>query len=445
MPKFRFLGNTRIPHLKNTADMKPIRMDAPREVLLPVEQHIGTPAEIVVNVGDEVKVGQLVAKAACTFSSPIYATVSGKVTKIENYLRSNGKSVPAVRIESDGLMIPYENIEAPVLTDFSSFIDAVWNSGVVGLGGAGFPTAAKLEGAKKQKLDTVILNGAECEPYITSDARTMLDDAELLYEGAMLLKRFLPDLQKIYIGIEANKPEAIAKMSELFKADESVEVKKLPTLYPQGAEKVLIRNVTGRTVPIGKYPIDIGVLVMNVTTVAKIALYVKSGMPLVDKCVTVDGSAVREPKNLIVPIGTPISDVLEFAGGTTDELGKVVLGGPMTGFAVKSLDEPIIKTTGAVIAFSKKDSTPMKTTACIHCGKCVDACPHLLNPTAFTKALNIENEEERMQTLKDLCVNLCVECGCCSYVCPANRPLMENNRTAKNALKRYNAARKNLK
>ena len=234
-------------------------------------------------------------------------------------------------------------------------------------------------------------------------------------------------------------------MKKTFEFSDTVSVKALPSLYPQGAEKVLIRNLTGLTVPAGKLPADVGVLVMNVTTVAKIADFINTGMPLVEKRITVDGSAVKEPKNLIVPLGSSIRDVVEFAGGLTDDVGKIVLGGPMTGFAAYSLDEPIIKTTGAIIAFSKKDSVHLKTTACIHCGKCVELCPHLLTPTAFTKALDIVNEDERMKTLDELGITLCVECGCCSFTCPANRPLMENNRVAKNALRRYQAAKKILK
>ncbi len=445
MFRFNFLGKLHIPHRKNTASMPPVKMTPPEEVLLPVEQHIGAAATPVVKVGDEVKVGQLVAEAPCAMSSPIYASVSGKVTKIDAYLRSNGKNVPAIRIQSDGLMTPFEELTPPSVTDLDSFITAVYKSGVVGLGGAGFPTAAKLEAAKKGAIHTVILNGAECEPYITCDARTMLDDADSVKYGIELMKRFMPDVKSYYIGIEANKPESIAKMNEVFAGDEAVAVKKLPSRYPQGAEKVLIRNITGITVPFGKFPADVGVIVMNVTTVAKIADYIKTGMPLVEKCVTVDGSAIKEPKNVLVPIGTSIADVVEFTGGFSEDLGKVILGGPMTGFTAYSLDEPIIKTTGAIIAMNKKDSVHLKTTACIHCGKCVEACPHLLTPTAFTKALSISNEDERMATLDELGIAICVECGCCSYVCPANRPLMENNRTAKNALRSYKKAKQDLK
>ena len=445
MFRLKFLGKLHVPHRKNTAAMPASIMTPPSEVLLPVEQHIGAAATPVVKVGDEVKVGQLVAEAACTMSSPIYASVSGKVTKIDTYLRSSGKSVPAIRIESDGLMTLCEGLTPPDVHDLDSLITAVYKSGVVGLGGAGFPTAAKLEAAKKTSIHTVILNGAECEPYITCDVRTMLDEAEYIKDGVELLKKYLPDLKTLYIGIEANKPECIAKMNEIFANDDAVNVKKLPSRYPQGAEKVLIRNITGLVVPFGKFPADIGVIVMNVTTLAKIASYVKTGMPLTERCLTVDGSAINEPKNVIAPIGSSIKEVVEFAGGFKDELGKVILGGPMTGFTAYSLDEPILKTTGAIIALNKKESVHLKTTACIHCGKCVDVCPHLLTPTAFTKALDITNEDERMAKLDELGISICVECGCCSYVCPANRPLMENNRVAKNSLKSYKKAKKDLK
>ena len=445
MFKFRFLGNTRLPQRKNTAGMQAIRMPAPTEVLIPVEQHIGASATPIVKAGDEVKVGQLIAEAPSAFSSPIHSSVSGKVVKIDSILRSNGKTVQAIRIENDGLMTPYDGITPPEVTDLDSLVATVHSSGIIGLGGAGFPTAIKLEGAKKQKITTLILNGAECEPYITVDTRTMLDDADLISEGVELLLKHLPDLERVIIGIESNKPECIEKLNEIFADKAEVTVSALPARYPQGAEKVIIRNLTGITVPAGKLPADVGVMVLNVTTVANIARHLRTGMPLVEKRLTVDGSAVNSPKNLIVPIGSSIRDVLDFAGGLKEDAAKVILGGPMTGFAACSLDEPILKATGAVIAFTEKDSVHLKTTACIHCGRCVESCPHKLNPTAFTKALGISAEAERMQALSDLGITLCVECGCCSFVCPANRPLMENNRVAKNALRSYTAARKDLK
>ena len=445
MFKVKFLGNTRVPHHKNTTDTAPVTMTPPSEVLIHMEQHLGAPATPVVKIGDTVKVGQLIADASGYVSSPIYSSVSGKVTKIEPYLRATGRIASAIRIESDGLMTEYEGITPPQITDLDSLVSAIRASGIVGLGGAGFPTAVKFDAVKKGGINTLIINAAECEPYITSDARTMLDDSDLVHEGIELFKRIIPDIKRYIIGIESNKPQCIAEMKRVFEGDQAVSVRSLPSLYPQGAEKVLIRNTTGLTVPEGKLPADVGVIVINVTTLAAIARYAKTGMPLVKKCVTVDGSAVKEPKNVIAPIGASIRDIIDFAGGFKEAPGKVIFGGPMTGWAVGSLDEPISKNTNALIAFSQKDSVAKQSSACIHCGRCVEACPHLLNPTAFSKALNIENIDDRMASLEANSINLCIECGCCSYVCPAGRPLVENNRIAKNALREYKAHKATLK
>ena len=439
------LGNTKIPHNKNTAEMKPVKMPPPGEVLLPMSQNIGAPATPIVKVGEYVKVGQLIAEPSAPISSPIYASVSGTVTKIESYLKKDGRTVPAIRIESDGLMTLYADITPPILTDMYSFTDAITESGIVGLGGAGFPTAIKVGGSPQNTIHTVILNGAECEPYITVDTRTMLDDAEFIRDGIKLLKRFIPSVSKFIIGIEKNKPSCINMMKKVFSEDPTVTVKALPLRYPQGAEKVLIHTTTKITVPEGKLPADVGVLVINVTTLAALGKYIKTGMPLVEKCVTVDGSAVNNPQNVIVPLGTRIGDVIEFAGGLKETPVKVIIGGPMTGSAAYSLDEPVVKTTGAILAFSNKEASGKPATACIHCGKCVEACPILLEPTAFCKALDINDRDERLARLEQLRINLCVECGCCSYVCPANRPLVESNRIAKNFVREYKAHKENLK
>ena len=442
---FKFLGNTHIPHRKNTADMAPVRMTPPTEILLPVSQHIGAPATPVVKVGDEVKVGQLVAEAGGFVSSPIYSSVSGKVTKIDTALLCDGRNVSAIRIESDGLMTPYEGITPPEITDFDSFIAAVRASGLVGLGGAGFPTAVKLNAAKDGKIHTVVINSAECEPYLTADTRTMLDESEAIFEGITLLERFIPSAERFIFGIENNKPECIEEMARIFQDNSKVTVKPLPSLYPQGAEKIIVYNTTGLVIPEGKLPADVGVIVMNVTSLAVLAKYVKTGMPLVEKCVTVDGSAVAEPKNVIVPIGTPVCEVIEFAGGLKEEPGKVLYGGPMMGIAMASTDEPILKTTNGITSLTVKDSIQSEASACIHCGRCVAACPMHLNPTIYAKALALDDNDERMARLDAHRVNLCMECGCCSFVCPANRPLVQNNRLAKTALRNYKAHKANLK
>ena len=445
MFKKKFLGNTHLPHNKNTAECQPVRMPDATEVLLPVAQHIGAPAEIKVAVGAEVKIGDLIADAAGPVSSPIYATVSGKVKAIEQYLRADGRSVPAVRIVSDRQMSVSESIVPPAVEDLSGLIEAVRASGLVGLGGAGFPTSVKLDALRKGLIDTVVINGAECEPYITSDTRTMLDDGEWIYRGIALLETYCADIKRYVFGIESNKPKCIKEMKKLFERNSKVEVCRLPSLYPQGAEKVLIYNTTGRIVPEGKLPADVGVLVINVTSLAIIAKYISTGMPLVERCITLDGDAVAEPKNIIAPIGVSLRELIEFGGGVREPVGKVLFGGPMMGTAAASLDEPVIKTTGAITVFTRDSSLSARETSCIHCGRCVEACPLDLNPTEYSKALDLENKEDRIARLEKYKVMLCMECGCCSYVCPANRPLVQNNRLAKGELREHRAHSSMLK
>ncbi len=431
-------GKLKAPHRKNTAEMPAVRMTPPTEVLLPMSQHIGAPAVPTVKAGDRVYVGTLIAEAGGYVSSPIYSSVSGNVKKIENFLLSNGRICPAVRIESDGEMTPDPELSAPSVTDFESFAAAVRKSGLVGLGGAGFPTAVKLDGEKKGLIRKIILNGAECEPYITSDTRTILDDTDNLVKGIELLWKYI-SADDLIIGIEENKPECIEKLTAAFESNEKINVVTLPETYPQGAEKILIYNTTGLTVPEGGLPSDVGCLVLNVTSVAFIAKYIETGMPLVEKCITVDGSAIKNPMNVIAPIGTSIEDVIGFTGGFSEEPGKVLYGGPMMGVSVYSVADPILKNTNAVVALNKKDAKPAKRNPCIHCGRCVTMCPMGLNPTLYAKAMNHAAEEEKMDRLKEAKINLCIECGCCSYGCPSNRPLVDINRTAKAELRAYEA------
>lgn len=428
------LNGVIVPHRKNTAAMPAVKMPAPKSVTIPMNMHIGAPSVPCVKVGDEVKVGQLIAEAGGFVGAPVHASVSGKVTAIGPMLASNGAQVTAITIESDGEMSVSESCVAPEINDYDSFIAAVRASGAVGLGGAGFPTSVKLDVKDTSRIQEVVINGAECEPYITSDTRTMIDDADLVKEGVELLKKYL-DVKKVIIGIEKNKPEAIAKMQELAAQDDVISVKVLPSVYPQGGEKVLIYNCTGKVVPEGKLPIDVGVVVLNCTTLTFLAKYAKTGMPLVEKMMTVDGSAVANPQNLIVPIGTSMQDVFDFCGGFKAEPKKMLYGGPMMGIAVPSASSPILKNTNAILAFDEKDAVLPEPTACIRCGKCIDACPLKLMPVDFASALATDNFE----LLEKRKVNLCMECGCCSFVCPARRPLVENNKLAKAALRKYQA------
>ena len=440
---FKFLGNTRVPHMKNTEGMQGVKITPPAEVLLPILQNIGAPATILVKKGDTVKIGQKIAEANDPVSVPVYATVSGTVLGVELYMRPTGIRTDAIRIQSDGLMTLDESIKPPIVNDFDSFIAAVRESGVVGLGGAGFPTAVKLAALKTGNIDTIIINGAECEPHLTSDTATMLYSGELIKEGIALLDKYA-SVPKYIFAVEKNKPECIKNLRELFADNAKVEVAPLPPLYPQGAEKVTVYNTTRRVVPSGKYPADIGVLVINVTTLAKIAEYITTGMPLVEKCITVDGTAIASPKNVIAPIGTPIKDVIEFVGGTSAEVGKVVFGGPMMGIAAESINESIAKTTNGITVFADKDAYQAEPTACIHCGRCVRACPLALDPVTYSNAMDIDSKEERMALLKSAGVNICMECGCCSFVCPAHRPLIQNNKICKAELKDYLAHQQTL-
>ncbi len=430
------LPGARVPHWKGTAQMAPRRMPVPPEVAIPMSMNIGAPAKPVVKPGDEVKVGQLIAEAGGFVSSPIYASVSGKVKRIDEMLGSNGRFMPAVVITSDGEQTVYEGIAPPEVTDLQSFLAAVRDSGVVGLGGAGFPTAAKLTVKDNSLIKYIIVNGAECEPYVTSDTRTMLDDAPYVMKGVELLKKYLGD-PKVIIGIEDNKPQCIKRFNELNTAG-LAEIHPLPSLYPQGGEKVLIYNTTGRIVPEGGLPIDAGAIVINCTTLAFIAKYMETGMPLVEKVVTVDGSAVKTPDNVIVPIGTPMSAVFEFCGGFKSEPRKVFYGGPMMGIAVPTLDAPIMKNTNAIVALDDKDAHIPEPTACIRCGLCIDHCPLNLMPVEIHEAYE-KRDGAMLETLK---VNLCMECGCCSFVCPARLNHVQTHKLAKNVLRAYQAEQK---
>ena len=437
MPLFR-LGKVKLPERKKTANLEPVRMPPPKTVEIPMSQHIGAPAKSIVKSGDKVYVGTLIGEACGVISANIHSSVSGTVKKIDIFLLSNGKNCESVIIESDGNYTPEPSIKPPRVSTYAELSDAARASGLVGLGGAGFPTHLKLDPSKLSGLDTLIINGAECEPYITSDTRTMLDESDFVMRGIKTILD-LSGIPKAIIGIEKNKPECIFKMKELFTDEPRVSVISLPSLYPGGAEKILIYNTTSRIVPEGKLPADVGILLLNVTTVAKLQKYLDTGMPLVEKCITVDGSAIKSPANIIAPVGAKIGEVIEAVGGFSEKPGKILYGGPMMGIALYSLDAPIMKNNNAITAFSKKESKNRKATPCIRCGRCLTACPIGLNPTVYAGAMGLSNSIDRAERLDRAKVNLCIECGCCSYVCPAKRPLVENNRLAKADLYHFNA------
>lgn len=436
MPLFKLHG-VHVLHHKNTANMKAVKIDTPSEVLIPMNMHIGAPAKPIVKVGDKVKIGDKIAEIAGYISAPIHASVSGTVKKIDDMLTSNGAYVPAILIESDGQMEVSDKVKPIELTDTTSFVNAVKESGMVGLGGAGFPTYVKLNVQDLSKIEQVVINCAECEPYITADTRTIIDDIDLIEEGCNLLKQYLK-VPKIIFGVESNKKEAIQCLKNLSEKDQTIEVNILKASYPQGAEKVLIFNTTKKVVPEGKLPLDVGVIIMNVTTLAMIAKYIKTGMPLVEKVLTVDGACVNEPKNIIAPIGTRIKDVFAFCGGFKEAPFKVMYGGPMMGQAIPSLELPIVKTTNAVLAFNEKEAKLPQPTDCIKCGRCINHCPLNLDPVGFARARELDIPEE----LERLKANLCMECGVCAFVCPAKRPIVQNNRLAKAMLRKYQDQKK---
>ena len=432
----RSLPGVHVPHRKNTAHKPVSRMPAPQAVTIPMSMHIGAPAVPVVKVGDSVRVGTKIADGCGAVSAPIYSSVSGTVKKISEFVLHNGSTTPAVVIESDGEMTPDESIVPPAVDSRESLIRAVRDSGVVGLGGAGFPTHVKLN-VEADRVEHLIINGAECEPYITSDTYTMTERTDDMARALEALIRFF-ELKSVIIGIESNKKQAIEstrRMAEQLSGDCSVSVKVLPSKDPQGGEKVLVYQTVGKIVPAGKLPIDVGCVVLNCTTLACIGTYLATGMPLVEKCVTVDGGAVKNPQNVIVPIGTSLSDLFEFCGGLTTQPAKIIYGGPMMGLTVPDLNAPVLKNTNAILALTKKEAALPKTSPCIRCGSCTNVCPFGLQPAAIAKAFETKNTE----ALEALNVTACMECGCCSFICPANRPLVQSNKLSKALLKEQQA------
>ena len=421
------LHGVHVPHRKQTQNKPVLRMAIPKTITVPMSMHIGAPATPIVKMGDGVKVGQKIAEAGGFVSVPMFSSVSGKVTKIKDYLDASGRTTAAIVIESDGQQTVAETVAAPVVTNREELLTALKESGVVGLGGAGFPTHVKFA-VEPERIEYLVINGAECEPYVTSDTITMMERGEDMAEALRVLANIL-GIRKVVIGIENNKKQAGEKMRQMAASivEAEVSVKMLPAVYPQGGEKVLIYHTVGRAVPDGKLPIDVGCIVINCTTLATIGSYLKTGMPLVEKCVTVAGGAVKEPQNVIAPVGAAIADLFEACGGLTCDPDRIIYGGPMMGVTVPNADQPVLTNTNAVLALTAKECKQPKTTACIRCGACTNHCPFGLAPAAIGHALANEDAE----ALSELMVTTCMLCGCCSFVCPAHRPLVQNNKLAK--------------
>ena len=426
-----FKGGIHPPYNKERSRYLSIEnLEGSKEMIFPLSQHIGAPASPVVKVGDRVCTGQLIAAASGFVSANIHSSVSGTITAIKPCLHPNGAEVMSIVIENDFKYEKDSSVTANSSSDMLSteeILEIVRNAGIVGMGGATFPTHVKLSPPADKKIEAVIVNGAECEPYLTSDHRVLLESPEGVLKGLKACMKAL-NVTVGYVAIEDNKEDAIKTVSETAKAFDCITVVPLKTKYPQGSEKHIIKAVTGREVPSGGLPADAGVVVINVDTANSISTAIDTGMPLITRIVTVGGDAMKEARNFRVRIGTPVKDVIEAAGGFCAEPDKILLGGPMMGTAIASTEVPIIKGTGAVLAFTKKAApTPGK---CMRCGKCVDACPMHLQPLL----LRAYGKKGDLDMLKKLNVTDCIECGVCSYLCPGGQNPLQYLHAEKNFL-----------
>ncbi|MDC7227470.1 MAG: electron transport complex subunit RsxC [Spirochaetales bacterium] len=419
------------PHgRKNLTNKKEIvTADIPETLIVPMAQHLGAPAEVVVAAGDEIKEGMLIGKPAGFISAAVHSPVSGTVKEITDVYLANGMKSSAVVIEKEEGFIPAEKTKSDSWKSKTpqELIEIVKDSGVVGLGGATFPANVKYMVPKGEKAEYLIINAVECEPYLSADHRLMLEKASELIEGLRIISKMV-EPEKVAIGIEINKPDAIEIMRKQAEAENfDLEVVPLKLKYPQGDEKQLIKAVTGREVPSGGLPIAVGCVVSNVGTVNAVYEAVALGKPLYERTVSVTGLGVKNPGNFLTRVGTPISSLLEACGGIIDNPAKVVVGGPMMGFSIYDLDTPVTKGTSGILILTDEESGSGSRTACLSCGRCVSVCPMGLNPTKMFKFVDHDDYDSAMQNnLMD-----CKECGCCAYACPANIPLVQGMRLGK--------------
>ncbi|HHY46551.1 MAG TPA: electron transport complex subunit RsxC [Firmicutes bacterium] len=425
-----FRGGAHVPHFKELTATKPIR-DArlPAKVVVALHQHTGAPCEALVKVGDHVKVGQKIGDSKAALTAPVHAPVSGKVVDIAPYPQSGGREVVSIVIESDGLQEVADTVRPKGELDGLSQGDLreiIREAGIVGLGGAAFPTYFKLTPPPGKSFDTLIINGSECEPYLTADQRLMMERPEDAIFGTRVLMK-AAGVSRAFIGIEENKPEAIEAMQKAAERHSGIEIVPLAAKYPQGAEKQLIKAIVNREVPCGGLPVDVGVIVNNVGTAVAVGEAISTGMPLVERVVTVTGSPVKEPSNLKVKIGTLVSDLVEECEGFASEPAKVIIGGPMMGVAQFTMDIPVTKGTSGVLFLTIDEVSLEEPLPCVRCGKCVENCPMHLLPLFISQYA----DAGRFDEAAEYGAMDCIECGSCSFICPSRRHLVQSIRLAK--------------
>ncbi|MDA3860780.1 MAG: electron transport complex subunit RsxC [Melioribacteraceae bacterium] len=410
-----------VEYKRLTSNLPIDKLPIPSKIILPLSQHIGAPSIPIVNKKDEVVAGQLLAKQNGPISVPIYSPVAGKVLSIgiEDTVSSFAKECITIQCTENSELNQLPKLDVDNITS-TMIRDRVQLAGIVGQGGAAFPTYFKLTPPKDKIIDYVILNGSECEPYLTRDYRLMIERPNDLIIGFKLIMRAL-NVEKGAIGIEDNKEDAYEILNNLVQDDDSIEIFKLKTKYPQGAEKMLINAVLDREVPPGKLPLDVGVVIQNIGTAISIFEAVYWGIPQISATLTVSGLGIKTPKNLSVPIGTPIIDILDYCGGFTDKAKRVVVGGPMMGITQHNLNAPIMKATSGILVLTEEEINKVEETNCLRCGKCIEVCPVNLTPTKLARFSQLE----RFADAEENGIFTCMECGTCAYICPANIQLVQ--------------------
>ncbi|MBN2275418.1 MAG: electron transport complex subunit RsxC [Bacteroidales bacterium] len=424
-------GGIHPPEHKISSDSRIRDLQIPASVVIPLSQHLGAPARPVVNKGDVVKTGQLIAKGDGFVSSNVHASVSGKIVKIDKAVDLSGYQRPAVFIETaddewDETIDRNPALATVISLESHDIISRIGEMGVVGLGGATFPSHVKLSVPRGKKAEVLIINGVECEPYLTSDHALMIEKGEEIMMGIQILRKAL-GVEKVIVGIENNKPDAIRNLSVIAKKYQAVKVAGLKVKYPQGGEKQLIKALINREVPSGGLPVDVGAVAFNVGTAFAVYEAIQKNKPLFERIVTVTGKSLKKPSNFRVRIGTPVSALIEAAGGLPEDTGKIIAGGPMMGKALASTDVPVVKGCSGILLLPENESKRNRIEPCIRCSKCVSVCPMGLEPYLLMSL----SQKDMFDRLEEEKVMDCIECGSCSYTCPAKRPLLDYIRLGK--------------